>query len=69
MQALYDTIGFLKTDLNPTAVLDVREMADESAVTARAVDAALAELLEELMRYQAIVRETTPQGVERDPPS
>lgn len=54
MQDLYDTIGFVKTDLNETRVMDIRDMAAQSAEDARVVQDRIGKVIEQLDELRAL---------------
>jgi outer membrane murein-binding lipoprotein Lpp len=52
MQDLYDTIGFLRPNLNADGIADIREMAEESNLHAGQIKQRLGEVIEQLDRIQ-----------------
>lgn len=62
MQALYDTIGFLRPEITPARVADIRDMAMESSATADIVLARYDEIVRELEAFHATLLEVAAES-------
>jgi hypothetical protein len=62
MQALYDTIGFLRPEITPTRVADIHDMATESSATAEIVLARYDEIVGELEFLHATLAEVAAES-------